>query len=43
MFCAMNALSVVKYKHGELQDARDLFERALQGWRRMPGEDHPDT
>jgi hypothetical protein len=39
----MHNLAVTRRALGDLAGARELFEQALAGSRRVLGEDHPDT
>jgi hypothetical protein len=39
----MHNLALTRRDLGDLQGARELFEQALAGRRRVLGEDHPDT
>jgi Tetratricopeptide repeat len=38
-----NNLATVRRALGDLDDARELLERALAGYRRVLGENHPAT
>jgi hypothetical protein len=40
---SMHNLALTRRDLGDLQGARELFEQALAGRRRVLGEDHPDT
>jgi hypothetical protein len=39
----MNNLAETRRGLGDLQGARDLHEQTLAGYRRVLGDDHPDT
>ena len=39
----MNNLAKTRRALGDLQGARDLHEQALAGYRRVLGDDHPNT
>jgi hypothetical protein len=39
----MNNLASTLYEMGELSLARELYERVLEGRKRVLGEHHPDT
>jgi Tetratricopeptide repeat len=40
---SMNNLAATRRALGDLDGARQLFEQALAGRRRVLGDDHPDT
>jgi hypothetical protein len=39
----MNNLAMTRYALGDLDGAHKLLEQAVAGYRRVLGDDHPDT